>query len=314
MQWVTSYASIFHRPGVPLFDLLAIAKKGADPRMFFSWYAADYCTDPAFENLSPEEMANPSMASWANTDYLAQQQSRLPSHKYRRLHLNLPGPPEGSAFSVEKVMDAVERGVCVRLPAPGSRYFAFVDMSGGSSDDATLAIAHRDEGGRAILDCVMDQGPRPPFDPRKAVERFAATLKTYGVSSLTGDRYAGETFKADFLSHGITYRVSELSKSEIYQELEPKLNAGEVVFLDKPELESQLLSLIWRGGKIDHPNSEHDDYANAAAGAVYVASKQKVFDGRILIYKGGVETVSSLDSEEEAFWREIAGGQIQLVR
>ena len=254
------------------------------------------------------------MASWANMDYLAQQQSRLPSHKYRRLHLNLPGLPEGSAFSVEKVMDAVERGVCVRLPAPGSRYFAFVDMSGGSSDDATLAIAHRDEGGRAILDCVMDQGPRPPFDPRKAVERFAATLKTYGVSSLTGDRYAGETFKADFLSHGITYRVSELSKSEIYEELEPKLNAGEVVFLDKPELESQLLSLIWRGGKIDHPNSEHYDYANAAAGAVYVASKQKVFDGRILIYKGGVETVSSLDSEEEAFWREIAGGQIQLVR
>jgi Protein of unknown function (DUF3455) len=26
-------------------------------------------------------------------------QTRLPSHKYRRLHLNLPGSPEGSAYS-----------------------------------------------------------------------------------------------------------------------------------------------------------------------------------------------------------------------
>lgn len=67
---------IFHRPGVPLFDLLATGKRGADPRMYFSWYAADYCTDPAFENLSPEERANPSMSGWEDQGYLAQQQSR----------------------------------------------------------------------------------------------------------------------------------------------------------------------------------------------------------------------------------------------
>ena len=28
--------------------------------MLFSWYAADYCTDPQRENLSPEGKANPS--------------------------------------------------------------------------------------------------------------------------------------------------------------------------------------------------------------------------------------------------------------
>jgi hypothetical protein len=85
--------------------------------------------------------------------------------------LNLPGSLEGSAYSAEKIMDAVDRGVSVRLPEPGIKYHAFVDMSGGSSDDATLGIEHRDIEGRAILDCVMDQGQRPPFDPRKAVER-----------------------------------------------------------------------------------------------------------------------------------------------
>ena len=82
-------------------------------------------------------------------------------------------------------MDAVDRGVSVRLPEPGIKYHAFVDMSGGSSDDATLGIAHRDTEGRAILDRVMDQGQRPPFDPRKAVERFVVALKEYGLKSVT---------------------------------------------------------------------------------------------------------------------------------
>jgi len=141
--------------------------------MFFSWYAADYITDQDFENASPEDKANPSRGSWQDSNYLEQQQRRLPAHKYRRLHLNLPGLPEGSALSVEKVMEAVERSVRVRLPLPEVNYTAFVDMSGGSNDDATLAIAHRDAGGRAILDLLADQGQRPSFDPRKAVGTFS---------------------------------------------------------------------------------------------------------------------------------------------
>jgi hypothetical protein len=52
--WITSYASIYHRPGIPLFDLLAQAKRGADPRMYLSWYAADFTTDPAAKSLDPE--------------------------------------------------------------------------------------------------------------------------------------------------------------------------------------------------------------------------------------------------------------------
>lgn len=93
---------------------------------------------------------------------------QIPSHKYRRLHLNLPGAPEGSAFSAETVMDSVERSVSVRLPQPKVVYFAFTDMSGGSSDDATLAITRRDIDRRVWSDRVLDQGQRPPFDPPRA--------------------------------------------------------------------------------------------------------------------------------------------------
>ncbi|MCZ6626561.1 MAG: hypothetical protein O7B35_20375, partial [Deltaproteobacteria bacterium] len=126
LMWITSYASIYHKPGVPLFDLIAAGKKGQDPRMFFSWYAADHVTDLELENASPEDKANPSRGSWQDSGYLEQQQRRLPAHKYRRLHLNLPGLPEGSAFTAEMVMGAVERGVKVRPPKDEIDYAAFV--------------------------------------------------------------------------------------------------------------------------------------------------------------------------------------------
>jgi hypothetical protein len=270
-QWVTSYASIFHRPGVPLFDLTQQGRAGTDPRMFFSWYAADHCTDADFADADPETRANPSRASWQDPDYLDQQRRRLPAHKYRRLHLNLPGLPEGSAFQVEPVMDAIARGVRSRAPERGLVYVAFVDMSGGSSDDAVLAIAHVDADGRLVLDRILNQGPPPPFDPRAAVARFAGVLREYGIGHVYGDKYAGETFIQDFARHGIGYVVAAASASKVYENFEPVLNAREAMLLDVPVLEQQLLGLLWRNGKIDHPNGEHDDWATAACGGLLLA-------------------------------------------
>src|SRR4029079_15732374 len=145
----TSYASLFHKPGAPLFDLMATGKAGTDARMLFSWYGADYTTDPAFADASPEARANPSMGTWGNPGYLPQQQRRLPSHKYRRLHLNLPGLPEGSAYQPGPIADAIDRGVRVRDVQQGDR--AFVDMSGGSNDDAVLGISRRTPDGGLVL-------------------------------------------------------------------------------------------------------------------------------------------------------------------
>jgi hypothetical protein len=267
-QWATSYASIFHKPGVPLYDLMRIGRAGTDPRFKLSWYAADFTTDTDFVALDPETRANPSRESWADPDYLDQQRRRLPAHKFRRLHLNLPGLPEGSAYQPEPIMDAVDRGCERRAPEPGIDYVAFVDMSGGSSDDACLAIGHRDTDGSAIVDLVMNQGPPPPFDPRAAVQRFVTVLREYGITRVTGDHYAGLTFVADFEREGIVYEASTLTKSKLYEALEPVLNARELSLPNVPVLEQQLLGLVWRGGKIDHPAGEHDDWANATAGVV----------------------------------------------
>ncbi len=267
--WIASYDTIWSTPGVPLFDLKRMAD--TDPQMLFSWYSADLCTDAAFADLPPEERANPSMGSWPDgRAYLEQQRRRLPTHKYRRLHLNLPGAPDGAFLDVAAIMACTVTGRR-RLPPAGHAHVAFVDMSGGSSDDAVLAIAHREDD-VVVLDLIDKQAGRPPFNPRQAVGKFAGVIRSYGLSTVVGDAYAGLTFQHDFAEHGIAYRVSTVPASGLYEALEPRLNAREVELLDIAELAEQLAGLIRRGAKVGHAAGAHDDWANACAGAVWLAA------------------------------------------
>src|SRR5262249_62350225 len=96
-----------------------------------------------FAGLEPELRANPSIRSFHDgRAYLDQQRQRLPLHKFRRLHLNLPGAPEGAYFSQAAVMSAVVTGRRSLSFVAGTRYIAFVDMGGGGADDSVLAIGH----------------------------------------------------------------------------------------------------------------------------------------------------------------------------
>lgn len=181
---------------------------------------------------------------------------------------------------VQTLLDAeAVRAVTVpgrrELPAiAGVAYVAFVDPSGGRQDAMTLAIAHR-EGERAVVDLVRER--RPPFSPEAVVSDYAATLQGYRIAEVTGDRYAGEWPRERFAVHGIRYVTSERTKSDIYRELLPALNAGRCELLDVPRLAAQLVGLerrVARGGKdsIDHAPGGHDDVANAVAGAVVLAA------------------------------------------
>jgi len=271
LQWITSYDQLVAIPGRPLHDLKKSGIKGEDPRMLFSWYSGELCTDPDFAEFEPELRANPSISSWPEgVRYLQQQKRRLPTHKYRRLHLNLPGAPDGAFFDPDKVVEAIVESRKALQPDDDGAYFGFVDMSGGSIDDACLAIAHEHDG-KAIIDLVMKQVGTPPFNPRMAVKQFADQLKRYHLSTVTGDAYAGQTFRVDFEEQGITYQVSRKTKTQLYEALEPRLNAGEVELPDIPKLQEQLLTLVMRGTRVDHQPGDHDDFANAAAGAVELA-------------------------------------------
>jgi hypothetical protein len=118
--------------------------------MLFSWHSGgELNTDPAFAGLEPELRANPSFGSWPEgRAYLDQQRRVLPTAKFRRLHLNLPGAPDGAVLDQGKVLACIVAGRTVLPYEEGRSYFAFVDMSGGSNDDAVLARRGQQGGDR----------------------------------------------------------------------------------------------------------------------------------------------------------------------
>lgn len=172
--------------------------------------------------------------------------------------------------SIERVEECIAEGIAERFPIKGQKCFAFVDPSGGSRDAFTMAVAHR-EGERVILDCIREV--RPPLSPEGVVFDFSETLKRYGITSVVGDRYAGEWPREQFRKYGISYDPSAEPKSYLYQNLLPAINSRKVLLLDNQTLTNQLVSLerrTSRGGRdiIDHPPNGHDDVANAVAGVV----------------------------------------------
>jgi hypothetical protein len=175
------------------------------------------------------------------------------------------------AFITREVVEAaVIAGRHELPPVVGTRYFGFTDPSGGSSDSMTLAIVHSDSE-HVVLDCWRER--RPPFSPENVVLEFAATLRSYGISSVRGDRYAGEWPRERFRVHGVSYEPAEQPKSDLYCDLLPILNSGRAELLDHPRLIAQLCALerrTARSGKdsIDHPPGGHDDVVNAVAGAL----------------------------------------------
>jgi hypothetical protein len=166
------------------------------------------------------------------------------------------------------------------LPVSGVHYVGFTDPAGGSGTDSmTLAIAHA-EGEMRVMDALREV--KPPFSPEAVVKEFAALLKNYRITSVVGDRYAGEWPRERFRAEGVTYELSDRPKSQIYLDMLPMLNSGKVELLDIPRLASQFCGLerrTARGGKdsIDHASvpTAHDDCCNAGAGALLLVQNAK---------------------------------------
>jgi hypothetical protein len=130
------------------------------------------------------------------------------------------------------------------------------------------------DGDRVVIAAVRER--RPPFSPDDVVLEFTALLKSYGVTSVKGDKYGGDWPSSRFQAHGVTYEPIEIAKSDLYRDLLPVINAGRVELLDLPRLSNQLIALerrTARSGKdsIDHPQNGRDDVINAVAGAVCMA-------------------------------------------
>ena len=212
----------------------------------------------------------------AKAEYLAQFRSDLESYVAR-----------------EAVEACVALGVHERAPAPGERYSAFVDPSGGSADSMTLAIGHR-KADVVIIDALREC--RPPFSPEAVVIEFAELLRAYRITKVVGDRYGGEWPRERFRERGVSYEPAARAKSELYLTLLATLNSRRIELPDDKRLVTQLASLerrTARGGRdnIDHPPGAHDDLANCVAG---VAAALAVGGG----YRADLSWVTGPDDEE----------------
>jgi len=181
-------------------------------------------------------------------------------------------------LAAELIAGCVEPGCHERPPVEGLSYVGAVDMSGGGPDASVLAIAHSEAGTdppRLVLD--LCRGWREP-NVEGVVAEMAQHLRRYRVTSVTGDRYAGEWVPAAFRRHGIDYQAASRNRSEVYIELHPLLATGRAVLLDHSTLLRELRQLERRTGRqgkdvIDHPPRLHDDHANAAALALVEADE-----------------------------------------
>lgn len=178
----------------------------------------------------------------------------------------------------DALADVVDDGIRERLPESDITYHGYVDSSSGSGKDSfAIGISHRD-GELAVLDVC--RAWRPPFNPSGVIAEAAVLFRTYRIATVSGDRYAPGFVSEGFRQHGITYKASKRTTSEVYLELLPLVNAGAAVLLDEPNLLRELRGLERKRGtagrdKVDHRRGEHDDRAVAAAGSVVNACAPK---------------------------------------
>ena len=234
------------------------SKYGKEDKKTLVWRAGTLDMNPGF-NKEAIETAIKADLSVAKAEYFSEFRQDLEGY-----------------ISTEN-LDAIIVPGRMELPRlPDVSYSGFVDSSGGRQDAMTLSICHREgDDGLLIQDALRETFP--PFDPALCAEDYCKVLKDYGVCEVTGDRYAAEWCSSAFEKHGISYKNSELSKSEIYLEFLPLAMQRRVELLDHTRQMAEFRQLERRTGRgrdyIDHPPGCHDDTANAGAGSIVLAAR-----------------------------------------
>lgn len=259
------------------------ARRGILYKTWKDFYGRD--ADDILVWQAATEVMNPSIPA----EFLAREYDRDPVSAAAEYGADFRADIDG-VFTLEAVERCLQPDVTERPPFPDHRYFAFVDAAGGSGTDSmTLGIAHYDFKRQVrVLDCIRER--RPPFSPEDVVEEFCNVVRSYGLNTVMGDHYSGEWVRERFSERGMSYEPCPVTKSDLYRELIPIVNAQQVELLDIGRLTAQMVALerrTSRAGKdsIDHPPRGHDDLVNVAAGAsVYCAPALEKWDASQIVY------------------------------
>jgi hypothetical protein len=217
------------------------------------------------------------------------------------------------AFITQEMVEAVMIPGRFELPRiQGAEYFGFVDPSGGRQDSFTLGICHREASGKIVLDVLRER--RPPFQPQGVVAEFSDVLKSFKVSAVKSDKYAGEWVPEAFRTHDITVENADMTASELYLNFLPLISNGTVELLDNKRLLAQLTGLERRarsGGKdlVCHYAGGHDDVANAAAGACVMAAHEADAGGLFISANSVYPDSSGRSIQDYPGWRSLTWGK-----
>jgi hypothetical protein len=178
----------------------------------------------------------------------------------------------------EAIQACVESGVRERPPERRWQYVAAADPASGSGGDSmTMAICHK-AGSTVVLDAVREV--KPKFSPEVVVDEFAALCKSYRITRVHGDRWAGGFCHDAFRRCSLNYQTVDKPKSEFYLTLAPLINSRAIDLLHHDKLTQQLIGLerkTTRSGRdtVDHGVGQHDDIANSVAIAASLAQSRR---------------------------------------
>ncbi|MEO8602485.1 MAG: hypothetical protein ABI629_07920 [bacterium] len=179
-----------------------------------------------------------------------------------------------STFFEATALEACTRDRRELPPVAGIKYAGHWDASGGRNDAAAASAGHGREG-VSVVDAV--RAWPAPHDPRAVIAEAAAFFKSYGITTIQSDRYAGEFPVSEFATHGIRCEMCPLDRSALYLGMLPRVLSGLVELPNDPVTLRELRGLERRRGfagkdRVDHRGGAHDDRAVVVAGVVYATA------------------------------------------
>jgi len=180
---------------------------------------------------------------------------------------------EAGMYNPELVEKAVNRSRAMELsPQKEIIYFAFADVAGGGGKDSyALGIGHR-LGDWIIIDVVRSHAP--PFNPDEVTSEYAKLCAQYRIRQVYGDKFSGDWALNSWAKHSrgtIEYMKSDMTKSQLYLEIEGLINTEMIEIPNKQLTIEQLKDLrrrSRRGGRdsVDSSSGQPEDEANVVAG------------------------------------------------
>jgi hypothetical protein len=250
-------------------------KRGLMYRQFKKLHGNDETDDICW--FAPSGVMNPKLPASVVDDALANDAPRA-----RAEFLNIWREDIDDFVPMDVVEACTDWAVRERPRQLNMRYTAYADAAGGTGGDSfTLSLGHaeNDAARSVVIDVVRERKPR--FVAADVIAEFAILLRSYGVTEIVSDGFAGGFCSDEWQRNGIRFRPCDRSTSENYLHALPLLTSRRARLVDHAALRTQLSGLERRvvGGHetIDHARSSsaHDDIACAVAGCLVEVASRK---------------------------------------